>query len=147
MRLVGPCKLWDGAKNRKGYGIRKIGGRKGKVWLVHRLAWTEIHGPIPEGLCVCHACDTPACYNIDHLFLGTKADNNADMMRKGRHRGRFPRFEIGKRPGCKLTIEQAREILASNESQASLARRYGVNQSTISLLRRGRTWKELSCPA
>jgi hypothetical protein len=53
--------------------------------LAHRAAWEVTFGPIPDGLFVCHSCDTPACVRPDHLFLGTLADNNLDMVGKMRH--------------------------------------------------------------
>lgn len=77
-----PCKLWTGASTTDGYGRKRVGGR---LYLTHRLAWEEAHGPIPEGVNVLHHCDTPACYEVEHLFLGTQADNVNDMVVKGRH--------------------------------------------------------------
>lgn len=78
------CLLWRGSLNEKGYG--QIAVEPGKPGLTHRVAWEIYRGPIPNGLCVLHRCDIPACCNPEHLFLGTKADNNADMIAKGRAR-------------------------------------------------------------
>jgi hypothetical protein len=76
------CWLFTGKNKYKfGYGQVKFNG---KDWGSHRLAWHFTHGEIPEGLCVLHKCDIPACCNPDHLFLGTRADNNRDMREKGR---------------------------------------------------------------
>ena len=78
-----PCKLWTGAKNKRGYGWRRVGGKTRKV---HRLAWIEAYGePPPETPYVLHYCDTPACYELEHLWLGTNDDNMRDMVAKGRH--------------------------------------------------------------
>lgn len=41
-----PCRLWNGAKNTDGYGMRTIGGR---TTYVHIIAWEEENGPVPEG--------------------------------------------------------------------------------------------------
>jgi hypothetical protein len=61
----------------------KIGG---KMIIASRVAWVFAHGSIPDGLYVLHDCDTPACVNVDHLFLGTLADNWHDCLSKGRGR-------------------------------------------------------------
>lgn len=77
------CWLWTGAKNDAGYG---------KLWdyeygaprAAHRLAWEMEHGAIPDGLFLCHHCDTPTCVRPDHMFVGTQFDNMRDAARKGR---------------------------------------------------------------
>lgn len=66
-----------------GYGVLV---RNKKRWLAHRWAWTQAHGPIPDGMFVLHHCDNPPCINVEHLYLGTKAENTADMMRRRRNR-------------------------------------------------------------
>jgi hypothetical protein len=84
-RAQGPCIEWDGARMATGYGVITLRGADGvRSYVVHRLVWQIFHGPIPEGLFVCHHCDNPPCIRVDHLFLGTHADNMADMVAKGR---------------------------------------------------------------
>lgn len=64
-----------------GYGAVSVNGKR---MLAHRAAWEKINGPIQDGLFVLHRCDTPACINPKHLFLGTAKDNAQDMLKKGR---------------------------------------------------------------
>lgn len=85
------CWLWLGAKSKKGYGSFILDGRRNvegarKPIGTHRISWMFASGSIPDGLHVLHHCDTPACVNPLHLFLGTNLDNTKDKMAKGRAR-------------------------------------------------------------
>jgi hypothetical protein len=131
------CWLWTGAVTADGYGHTTI---EGKNFRTHRLAWELANEPIPLGLSVCHHCDTPLCVRPDHLFIGTMADNQTDMVQKGRQ-------AAGQRNGqAKLTNEQARTIrkrLANGESNRRLAAEYGVGYHTIWQIKLGRNWRHI----
>jgi hypothetical protein len=84
----GDCWIWTASKRNKGYGaIAWKDHESGRMIQerAHRLSYLMYIGEIPDNLFVLHKCDNPACCNPDHLFLGTKADNNRDMVEKGRH--------------------------------------------------------------
>ena len=66
------CMIWQGAKNSSGYG--SVGaGVKGKTLLAHRVVFTEMVGPIEDGLTVDHLCMRKLCMNIWHMKLVTRA--------------------------------------------------------------------------
>ena len=77
------CWIWTGYKLVSGYG--RIGVCKAFL-LAHRLSYILHIGDIPKNLCVLHSCDTPLYVNPNHLFLGTREDNNREREEKGRGR-------------------------------------------------------------
>lgn len=141
------CWGWKGMPDENGYGRIAIGGSVYRQVLAHRLSYTLHYGPIPEGMHVLHRCDNPPCTRPDHLFLGTHADNMADMKIKGRRKGRM----IGeKAPKSKLTAEQVMQIRSryrgrrQSPSMPQLAAEYGVNKSSIGRIIRGENWKHVT---
>lgn len=141
------CWLWVGATDNRGYGQLHVDGRPVKA---HRFSYQHHKGAIPHGLQVCHACDTPACVNPAHLWLGTAKDNMRDCGSKGRaHYQRYPEHvrRGEKHHRAKLTEAQAREIkrrfTAGGYTHRQLAEEYGVTTNTVGMLVRGITWKHL----
>jgi hypothetical protein len=147
------CWLWARAALRAGYGIAVVDGRR---WYTHRLAYEAYVGPIGP-MQVCHKCDTPACVNPDHLFLGTQRDNMRDMIAKGRKRNACgdengtrlrpePRPRGDRHPTAKLTneiIPILRARAAAGETTRALAREYGVTGPVVWFAIRGVTWKHI----
>lgn len=75
------CWEWIGAKNNKGYGKLKRGG---KTLLAHRYGYELQNGPIPEGEQANHHCDNRVCVRGDHLYTGTQSQNVMDSVKRGR---------------------------------------------------------------
>lgn len=132
------CIEWFGDAHDSGYGKIWLNGR---TELAHRASWEEANKQsIPEGLCVLHKCDNPACINPEHLFLGTDADNVADMDAKGRRV--ISRGE--KIWGAKLKEADIPLILNDGRTQREIAADYGVSQSLIGLIKRGEIWRHVA---
>lgn len=108
----------------------------GVVDLAHRVSWRIENGPIPEGNVIRHKCDNPSCINPDHLEPGTKADNSADMAERGRS------LHGEKHHTAKLTEGDVLKILKDTVSSTSdLAGRFGVSDTNIKSIQRGKLWK------
>jgi len=140
------CWIFTGAVNESGYGIVGTGGRGQPNDRAHRITYRHYCGPIPEGMFVCHWCDTPSCCNPDHLFLGTNHDNVKDMVRKGRNSPppRNPHVVGSMHPGAKFTEDQVRAMRADHAAGKSIyriAKETGSNQSTMHRIIRGVRYK------
>lgn len=146
-RKKSACWEWPDSRTKAGYG---------RLWIyprlnyAHRVAWTLTNGAIPMGLHVCHHCDNPSCVNPAHLFLGTQADNAADMVAKGRSRNN-PHRGV-KHKLAKLTDDDVREIRRlyrpsprqpSPFGGPALAQKYGVAPSLIHRIVKRQSWPHL----
>lgn len=153
------CVLWTGSVSASSLGYGSL-RHEGKTWRAHRAAWIAQNGDLPPGYCVCHKCDTPLCINPDHLFLGTKAANNADCRNKKRNywfrspelaqkqlasaRSKIKAYACGERAGpSKMTEEQIRAIRSALGSQGTIARQFGLTQSTVHSILKRKTWKHV----
>jgi len=92
----------------------------------------------PIGFHVCYNCDTPACCNPYHLFLGVDRDNHNDKILKNRH------CKGSEHPFAKLTERDVKRIRASTKLQSKIAKEYGVDKSLISRIRSYQFWKHVS---
>lgn len=133
----GDCLVWIGDRDQRGYGVIRLNGRRQKA---HRVSYSLHVGPIPAGMVVRHACDNPSCVDPMHLLLGTQLQNVEDMLQ----RGRATRLKGEHNPGAQLTAQQVAQIRARHQprhpthSGHALALEFGVSESTISLVVRGR---------
>jgi hypothetical protein len=133
------CWLWLHRYDKKGYGVTFFGPNRGGQ-LAHRVVYEFYVGPIPRGMFLCHKCDTPACVNPAHMFVGTVKDNALDMVRKGR----VPK---GRDTSKKMTPELVRELrqqAAQGVNFHELARRFPISRTSVRTIVRGETWKEVA---
>lgn len=159
------CWNWVGHVHPLGYGKIKNGGRKNcKVLIASRVSWEIHNGPIPNGLCVLHKCDNRKCVRPDHLFIGTKGDNNRDRHFKGRD-WKMPsdrvaelqaifdtpasRSDFGEsNVNAKLTADAVTYARLNPDGMMvrELAAKFGVNTKTIHDAIIGKSWRHVRTP-
>ncbi len=150
VRKDGGCWNWAGSVTEKGYGRFST---PGQVLAAHRVAYEIYIRPIPDGLCVCHHCDNPACVNTDHLFLGTNGDNVQDSVLKMRratgdknasrlYPERVPRGE--EHSYSKMTNEAVKQLRLRYATGGiplrKLSTEYGIHINTARAIVNRKTW-------
>lgn len=115
----------------------------GKTRSVHILVALAFIGPRPDGKDIAHIDGDVMNAALSNLRYASKHENEADKLIHGT---RF--YARGETNGqAKLNENQVREILQRHkfgkESQTSLAKEFGVDQSLISHIARGVHWRHI----
>ena len=131
------CLVWTGACGSRGYGQVYLG----KTRVAHRANWIYYNGSIPKGLMVIHSCDNRLCVRLEHLRLGTAADNCRDRTERN------PRSHSEGHPRARLTSVDIVAILLLYGSGMFrlkvLGPVFGVHPSVISGIAHGDSWGHL----
>jgi len=135
------CLIWPFAKNADGRAVMSTWPKPG-MQLVHRRLCGDVHGEPPTPLHdAAHSCGKGnlGCVNKRHLRWATKSENEMDKVGHGTS-------NRGEQHGAhKLTEADVREIRAmrGREKQADLARRFGINNSLVSMIQTRKRWEWL----
>ena len=135
------CWIWTGYRNADGYGrmVKRHGTQN-----VHRIAYIEFVGPVPDRMCVCHKCDVRACVNPEHLFLGTQTENIADMDSKGRRRKYVPE-EMWNTRLTADDVKSIREMATIGGGRGhirGIAKQFGISRTHVYRILSGNVWKD-----
>ncbi len=158
------CWTWTGAMDGGGYGSVYWRGRNVAA---HRASHECFVGPIGDGLDVMHSCDNPPCINPAHLSSGTRAENLADMVRRGRSAtgsrngvathpervrrgdGHWKRIMTGSlrrdtsSPAAKLTarnVYEIRRMRTAGVGAPAIGLRFNVSSTTVYRICNGEVW-------
>jgi len=135
VNFTSTCWLWIGGKSSFGHGRFRVGE---KLYSPHRLAYEFFYESIPENKHICHHCDNPSCVRPDHLFLGSHAQNMADMVSKNRH-------AHGSKSGgaklCELDVWLIRQL--RHIKNREVARFFSISESIVSQIHSRQIWKHV----
>lgn len=139
------CWEYNCDPSHNGYGRIVIDGKRVRI---HRASYSRFVGEIPEGMFICHHCDVRSCWNPQHLFVGSAADNYRDMVGKGRNSPlliptyyRGTQYRGGRPTLNEHQVKEIKEMVKNSDlSNSHIGSLYGVSKSAIQKIRSGETW-------
>lgn len=139
------CLIWNGFGNADGRARMMLDDANGQRFMAvtSRVVYALEHDVDPGARMVLHGeCDRAECVAIEHLRLGTAAENVRDMLERGRAR-------IGEdHPFAKLREIDVEFILSklATHTDAEIAAALGhvVCRRTIRSIRDGDTWAHVT---
>ena len=88
-----------------------------------------------DELVIMHTCDNPRCINPNHLKLGTGLDNILDRQVKKRNYTKLTREQV-------VYVRENYKPYDKEFGSAALARRFGVDASTVNRAANGHGWRD-----
>lgn len=143
----GECWLWRGALSHGTTPTMRITGTRRQASvrrMVLELQGIDVEGRKAFPICGNDACVSPAC---------VKPMTNSEMLSRVAERSGYPqniarnsKIAAGKRKHSAITPELVDEIRSSPETGRGIARRLGLNQSTVQAIRAHDSWRDYSNP-
>ena len=133
---------WNWARSRvggkDGYGAIYLPVKQQRY--AHRVSWQVFRGEIPEGAVVCHKCDNRGCVNPEHLFIGTQADNVADMVSKSRH---AHGAQVITAKVSASDVIQIRNMAGAGHTAKDIGKKFGISFQQVRRIVRHERWAHI----
>lgn len=138
----GDCWDWKGYCTATGVPMMRLNGERLSVR--RAMLDPEFLANLTNADVVTVTCLNHKCVNPDHLVVMTRAAFLARNSQHTNHQLRLAKIAETHRngPGAKLNYELVAEIMQSNETNMALAERLGCDHTLVSLVRRGKAWKQ-----
>lgn len=131
------CWPWTGAVDKNGYGLFRVNGKTARI---ARVFWELLNGrKLLTSEHILHTCDSPGCMRPDHFFVGTHAENMADMAQKGR--ANKPAGSLnGRARFSEERVKAVRQDAFDGLTLTQLEAKYQAPRGTLQHIVSGRTW-------
>ena len=131
------CWDWQGPSQKNGYlriryDVKKIGA--------HCASWLIYKGDIPTGFQINHHCDNRRCTNPEHLYLGTRKQNDEDRVQRERQ------AKGEKNRASKLTeddVLKIKQLIDFGMSDMAISIDFKVSPACIWFIRKNQRWKHV----